>query len=93
MKSLMSKMNMVELKEKYEAPRVFRLSDGKLYLMMDFYGCERKEDQGYVPCIMESLADVRLNFAKEKFSLPYGFKHGVVLKITDEEYGNILKNI
>lgn len=86
-----AQMNMVKLKEKYEAPTVFRLSDGKICLMMDFYGCERKEDQGYVPFIMESLKNVRLNPAKEKFRFPYGFKHGAVLEITDEEYGRILK--
>ena len=79
-------MDQVKLKEKYEAPAVFRPSDGKICLMMDFYGCERKEDQGYVPCVMDSLSDVHLNFAKEKFSFPYGFKHGTVLEITDEEY-------
>lgn len=84
-------MNQIELKGKYEAPTVYRLSDGKLCLMMDFYGCEKKEEQGYVPCVMDSLADVRLNFAKEKFSFPYGFKHGVVLEITDAEYERVLE--
>lgn len=86
-----AQMNTLNLKEKYEAPALFRLSDGKICLMMDFYGCERKEDQGYVPFIMESLKNVRLNPAKEKFRFPYGFKHGAVLEITDEEYGRILK--
>ena len=38
---------------------------------------------------MESLNKVELNRADEKFNFPYGFKHGVVLKITDEEYEKI----
>lgn len=83
-------MNGIELKEKHEAPTFFRLSDGKLCFLMDFYGCEKKEDQGYVPFLAESLSDIPLNSAKEKFTFPYGFKHGTVLEITDEEYRRIL---
>lgn len=83
-------MNRIELKETYEAPTFFRLSDGKLCFLMDFYGCKKKEDQGYVPYIAESLSDIHLNSAKEKFTFPYGFKHGTVLEITDEEYKRIL---
>lgn len=72
---------------------VFTLPSKKICLMLDFYGCERKEDMGYVPFVMDSLDDVRLNCAKEKFIFPYGFKHGVVMEITDDEYERIKRNM
>lgn len=73
----------------YEAPMVYTLSDGKICLMLDFYGCKEKENMGYVPFVMDSLDDVILNCEKEKFTFPYGFKHGVVIEISDEEYNRI----
>lgn len=73
----------------YEAPMVYKLSDGKFCLMLDFYGCEEKENMGYVPFVTDSLDDVRLNRSDGKFSFPYGFKHGVVIEISDEEYSRI----
>lgn len=84
-------MKALPLKEKYEAPTVFRLNDGKLCLLMDFYGCDRREEQGYVPFVTNSLDNIRLDAAKDKFYFPYGFKHGVVLEINDEEYKRILQ--
>lgn len=82
-------MDLLEKKGKYEAPTVFTLPDGKICLLMDYYGCEKKEEQGYVPFLMDSLDEVQLNLAKDKFQFPYGFKHGVVLEITDAEYDRI----
>lgn len=79
-------MNLIPDKHAYEAPTVFTTVDGKTCLMMDYYGYEEKEKQGYVPFLMDSLSKVELNRAEEKFNFPYGFKHGVVLEITDEEY-------
>lgn len=73
----------------YEAPMVYVLNDGKICLMLDFYGCKEKENMGYVPFIMDSLDDICLNSAKEKFYFPYGFKHGGVIEISDEEYNRI----
>jgi hypothetical protein len=84
-------MKALPLKEKYEAPTVFRLNDGKLCLLMDFYGYDRREEQGYVPFVTNSLDNIRLDAAKDKFYFPYGFKHGVVLEINDEEYKRILQ--
>lgn len=83
-------MNALYDKRAYEAPTVFRAQDGELYLLMDYYGCERKEDQGYVPFRIESLETPKLNMAKEKFHFPYGFKHGVVLEISEAEYEKVL---
>lgn len=85
-------MSQVENCGAYEAPMVYTLSDGRICLMLDFYGCERKEDMGYVPFVMDSLDDVRLDMSKEKFAFPYGFKHGVVLEITDDEYESVINN-
>lgn len=81
-----AQMDMLENKRAYEAPTIFKTPDNKVCLMMDYYGCERKEDQGYVPFLMDSLNRIELNMAKSKFDFPYGFKHGVVLEITNAEY-------
>lgn len=86
-----ARMDKIYDKRAYEAPTVFRAYDGELYLMMDYYGCEKREDQGYVPFAIKSLEEPQLNMVKEKFHFPYGFKHGVPLEITDEEYERILK--
>ena len=75
----------------YEAPMVYTLSDKKICLMLDFYGCE-KEDMGYVPFVMESLDSINLKCSKEKFTFPYKFKHGVVMEITGDEYERIKKH-
>ena len=75
----------------YEAPMVYTLSDKKICLMLDFYGCE-KEDMGYVPFVMESLDSINLKCSKEKFTFPYKFKHGVVKEITGDEYERIKKH-
>lgn len=72
----------------YEAPTAFRLRDGKWCLMLDFYGVEG-DGQGYVPFIADSLADGRFIRSDADFSFPYGFKHGTVLGITQEEYARI----
>lgn len=82
-------MNQIPDKRAYEAPTVFVTNDGKTCLMLDYYGCEKKEDQGYVPFLMDSLEQVELNRAEKRFQFPYGFKHGVVLELTDEEYERI----
>ena len=69
----------------YEAPTAFRTADGKWCLMLDYYGCEA-EGQGYVPFLADSLESGRFVRSDAAFSFPYGFKHGTVLQITDEEY-------
>ena len=69
----------------YEGPTTYTLPDGRWCLMLDFFGCE-KEKMGYVPFISEKPGDADFTRADEEFSFPYGFKHGKVIEITDEEY-------
>lgn len=69
----------------YEAPTAFRTPDGRWCLMLDFYGCS-EEGQGYIPFLADSLESGRFIRSDAEFSFPYGFKHGTVLSITDEEY-------
>lgn len=69
----------------YEAPTAFITADGRWCLMLDFYGCGA-EGQGYVPFLADSLESGKFVRSDADFSFPYGFKHGTVLSITDEEY-------
>lgn len=69
----------------YEAPTAFRLNDGRVCLMVDYFGVPGK-GQGYVPYLASSLKEGRFSLAKEAFSFPYGFKHGTVLALGEEEY-------
>lgn len=78
-------METVEKANCYEAPTSYILPDGKWCLMIDFFGCE-KEKMGYVPFVSETPGDSNFTMCKEKFTFPYGFKHGKVLEITNEEY-------
>lgn len=75
----------------YEAPTSFVLPDGRWCLMLDFFGCA-KEEMGYVPFISDSLGNADFRRSDEEFSFPYGFKHGGVIEITEEEYTR-LKNL
>ncbi len=75
----------------YEAGTSFVLPDGKWCVLFDFFGCE-KEKMGYVPFISSKPGDMNFTRCPEKFSFPYGFKHGGVTEITEEEYEK-LKNI
>lgn len=75
---------------KYEAPTAFVTADGRWCLLLDYYGCSA-ERQGYVPFLADSLQSGVFVRSDESFSFPYGFKHGTVLSITDEEYER-LKN-
>ncbi|MBE5961964.1 MAG: 1,4-beta-xylanase [Lachnospiraceae bacterium] len=72
----------------YEAPTAYKLPDGKWCLMLDFYGCE-KEKMGYVPFIADSLKSGEFIRSDARFHFPYGFKHGTVLEISDEEYDRV----
>lgn len=74
----------------YEAPTCYKLPDGSWCLMLDFYGCE-KEKQGYVPFVAKDISTGRFVRSDNAFSFPYGFKHGTVMEITDEEYDRIKK--
>lgn len=83
----------------YEAPALMQLEDGRWCLFLDYYGV-RGRGQGYIPYVADHLADGRfvhfgasradrLEQAASAFSFPYGFKHGSILRITDEEYERI----
>ena len=70
---------------KYEAPTALQLDDGRWCLFLDYYGV-RGAGQGYRPFIANTLADGRFEMKDDAFSFPYRFKHGTILKITEEEY-------
>ncbi len=74
----------------YEAPTTLILPDGRWCLMLDFFGCE-KEKMGYVPFVSEKPGNSDFKRADESFSFPYGFKHGGIIEITDEEYEAVEK--
>ena len=69
----------------YEAPTAVKLEDGRWCLFLDYYGVPG-EGQGDVPFVADSLGSGRFVRADEKFSFPYGFKHGTILTITAEQY-------
>ena len=75
----------------YEAGTSFTLPDGRWCILFDFFGCE-KEKMGYVPFISSKPGDMNVTRCPDLFSFPYGFKHGGVIEITDEEYER-LKNM
>lgn len=72
----------------YEAPTAFKLADGRWCLLLDYYGVQGA-GQGYVPFLAESMASGRFIRSDQSFSFPYGFKHGTVLPISEEEYERI----
>lgn len=72
----------------YEAPTAVRLEDGRWCLFLDYYGVPG-EGQGYVPFVADSLASGRFLRADERFHFPYGFKHGTIVKISEDEYRRI----
>lgn len=78
-------MAQLEKSGSYEAPTVYTLPDGRWCLMLDFFGCE-KPKMGYVPFVSKKPGDCDFHMAKEEFSFPYGFKHGRVIEISNEEY-------
>ena len=75
----------------YEGPTTYVLPDGRWCLMLDFFGCE-KEKMGYVPFVSKEAGDMNFERKDKEFSFPYGFKHGKVIEITEEEYVR-LKNM
>lgn len=44
---------------------------------------------GYVPFISEKAGDAHFHQVNQLFSFPYGFKHGKVIEISDEEYNRL----
>ena len=77
---------MEEIEEgNFEAPTAVRLEDGRWCLFLDYYGVPGA-GQGYVPFLAPSLAGGDFVRSDASFSFPYGFKHGTILEITEEEY-------
>lgn len=74
----------------YEGPTTYTLPDGRWCLMLDFFGCA-KDKMGYVPFVSSAPGNMDFRKAKEEFTFPYGFKHGKVIEITDEEYEQLKK--
>jgi len=72
----------------YEAPTAVRLEDGRWCLFVDYYGV-RGAGQGYVPFVAQSLESGAFVRSDSAFSFPYGFKHGTILTITEEEYSRM----
>lgn len=72
----------------YEAPTAMKLPDGKWCLFIDYFGVQGS-GQGYVPFVADSLEKANFKRADTDFSFPYGFKHGTILEITDEEFERV----
>lgn len=49
----------------------------------------RVPGQGYVPFVADSLASGKFVRSDASFSFPYGYKHGTILPITEEDYERI----
>jgi len=69
----------------YEAPTAVKAKDGNWLLFLDYYGIAA-EEQVYVPFISNQLSEGVFTRSDESFSFPYGFKHGTILEITNDEY-------
>lgn len=69
----------------YEAPTAVRLEDGRWCLFIDYYGA-KGAGQGYVPFVADSMASGCFVRSDAEFDFPYGFKHGTILTITEEEF-------
>lgn len=78
----------IERPGSYEGPTVYTLPDGRWCMMLDFFGCE-KPKMGYVPFVSPKAGDMNFERVPEQFSFPYGFKHGRVIEITEDEYNRL----
>lgn len=74
----------------YEAPTAFQTAEGKWCVMLDYYG-KPGDYQGYVPFLEKSIRFGAFVRSDQSFSFPYGFKHGTVLAITEEEKQRVAK--
>ncbi len=69
----------------YEAPTAVKLDDGRWCMFIDYYGV-KGAGQGYVPFVADSMESGAFVRSDASFAFPYGFKHGTLLTITEEEY-------
>ncbi len=81
-------MNTLEKPGSYEAATTMVLPDGRWCLLLDFFGCE-KEKMGYVPFVSDKLGDTNFVCAPGLMKFPYGFKHGGIIEINNEEYNRL----
>ena len=72
----------------YEGPTACRLADGRWCLFLDYYGVPGA-GQGYVPFLAQSLTEGQFLRSDRAFFFPYGYKHGTVISISQEEYHRI----
>ena len=72
----------------YEGPTACRVADGRWCLFLDYYGVPG-DGQGYVPFLANTLESGEFVRSDRDFSFPYGYKHGTVIPITEEEYHRI----
>lgn len=72
----------------YEAPTALRTADGRYCLFLDFYGA-KGAGQGYVPFVADNLAEAHFKRSDKAFNFPYGFKHGTILEIDENDYARI----
>lgn len=72
----------------YEAPTACRLPDGGYNLFLDWFGV-KGAGQGYVPFHADDISTGVFKRCDADCSAPYGFKHGTILPITEEEYNRI----
>lgn len=72
----------------YEGATACRMEDGRWCLFLDYYGVPG-DGQGYVPFLANSLESGEFIRADRDFAFPYGYKHGTVIPITEEEYHRV----
>lgn len=72
----------------YEGATACRMEDGRWCLFLDYYGVPG-DGQGYVPFLANSLESGEFIRADREFAFPYGYKHGTVIPITEEEYHRV----
>ena len=73
---------------RYEGTTAVKTDEGKWLLFVDYFGVKGAK-QGYRPYVSASLEKPDFSFADAEFSFPYRFKHGTVIRISDEEYERI----
>jgi len=72
----------------YEAPTACFMPDGSCNLFLDFFGV-KGAGQGYVPFIAKDISTGEFKRSDKSFSYPYGFKHGTILVLSQEEYERV----
>ncbi len=69
----------------YEGTTAVQLDDGRWCMFLDYYGSQGNR-RGYIPFVAPSLAGGGFVRSDAAFDFPYGFKHGTILTITEDEF-------